>query len=431
MIKSNHTRFGFPVGYHDFHKKQIYNFQLNRWHSIGFARLEDMREAGGRITDFRDWKSVMTELADKALEEERYLNAAIYYRSAEFYIIKRCAEKEELYGKFSELFYKAVKGESFGRHDVPYKGSFLPAIQMPSAAGKAKDTIVLHGGFDSFMEEWFFWAKYLSQHGFDVIIFEGPGQGAAIKTYNLPFRIDWEKPVSALLDYFKLDDVTLYGLSMGGWFCLRAAAFESRVKRVIPSGHSIDYLSLYGPVMKAMHLFFFKHFRKMTDKMSLRSIEKEKGLEAWMIGNLMYITGSKTPMEALDIWLQLNTENEHSELVTQDVLYLHGQKDHFVFMKMYHMQMKALINTRSLTGRVFTEREQAQNHCQIGNVGLALDTVIQWIKEKKIGTAHRLVLKPRQSGAIPLVAFLSGDRVQDVHALRSRSGTQGRRSTRL
>ena len=32
----------FPVGYHKFHKKQFYNFQLNRWYSIGYTRFEDM-----------------------------------------------------------------------------------------------------------------------------------------------------------------------------------------------------------------------------------------------------------------------------------------------------------------------------------------------------------------------------------------------------
>ena len=115
---------------------------------------------------------------------------------------------------------------------------------------------------------------------------------------------------------------------MGGWLCLRAAAYEPRIKRVIPSGHSIDYLSLYGPLLKSMHLFFFKYFRSMTNKMSIKSIEKGKDLESWMIGNLMYLTDSKLPMDALDIWLQLNRENIHSELVKQDVLYLHGKNDH-------------------------------------------------------------------------------------------------------
>ena len=39
----------FPAKYYEFHKKQVYNFQLNRYYSLGFARYEDMKEAGKKI----------------------------------------------------------------------------------------------------------------------------------------------------------------------------------------------------------------------------------------------------------------------------------------------------------------------------------------------------------------------------------------------
>jgi hypothetical protein len=74
----------FPIGYHRFHKKQLFNFQLNRWYSLGYARLEDMEEAGKRIRSFSDWKIEMLKLAEKAVSEDRLINAAFYYRAAEF-----------------------------------------------------------------------------------------------------------------------------------------------------------------------------------------------------------------------------------------------------------------------------------------------------------------------------------------------------------
>lgn len=371
----------FTVGYHKFHKKQIYNFQLNRWHSMGFARFEDMKEAGQKIKTFADWKNEMIKLAEKAISEKRFLNAAIYYRSAEFYIINGDAEKEDLYKKFSDLFYQVVKNKNLERFKVPYKESFLPALKV-SAVKNKKGTIVLHGGFDSFVEEFYFMMKYLADHEYDVIAFEGPGQGAALKTYGIPFDFEWEKPTKAVLDYFNLNDVTLVGLSMGGWYCLRAAAFEPRIKRVIASGHSIDYMKSMPKVLYHMHLFFINRFRRFTNKMAVKSIKKGKGLEAWMMGNLMYITKAKTPLDAFDAWLQLNDKNIHSELVKQDVLYLTGRNDHFVPFKMHNMQLKALTNARSVSDVVFTKENHAQNHCQIGNIGLALDTMIKWIEEK-------------------------------------------------
>ena len=121
--------FKFPIGYHKFHKDQVYNFQLNRWYSIGFARYEDMKEAGQKISDFTDWKVEMIKLAEKAISEERFLNAAIYYRSAEFYIIKEDSEKENLYEKFSDLLYQVMKDENIEKFKVPYNDSFLPVLK--------------------------------------------------------------------------------------------------------------------------------------------------------------------------------------------------------------------------------------------------------------------------------------------------------------
>ena len=371
----------FPIGYHVFHKRQIFNFQLNRWYSIGFARYEDMKEVGQKINDFADWRVEMIKLAEKAISEERFLNAAIYYRSAEFYIINEDSEKEDLYKKYSDLFYQVTKGENFERIKVPYNKSCLPVLKVP-AQGENVGTIVMHGGFDSFIEEWYFMMKYLSNHGYEVIAFEGPGQGAALKTYGIPLDIEWEKPTKAVLDYFNLNNVTLWGLSMGGWYCLRAGAFENRIKRIIAAGHSIDYMKSMPKVLYDIHMLFLKKFRKFTNKMALKSLKKGKGLEAWMMGNLMYITKKATPLEAYDIFLQLNDKNIHSELVKQDVLFITGRNDHFVPYKMHDLQLKALINARSVTDIVFTKESQAQNHCQIGNIGLVLDTMIDWLDEK-------------------------------------------------
>ncbi|MBU4535639.1 MAG: hypothetical protein KKF16_07425 [Euryarchaeota archaeon] len=47
---------------------------------------------------------------------------------------------------------------------------------------------------------------------------------------------------------------------------------------------------------------------------------------------------------------------------------------------MHKKQIDALVNARSITNRVFTTEDQAQNHCQIRNTKLALDTMLEWLK---------------------------------------------------
>ena len=71
---------------------------------------------------------------------------------------------------------------------------------------------------------------------------------------------------------------------------------------------------------------------------------------------------------------------EHDDDVA--VLILTGAEDHFIPLKMHDMQVKALVNARSVTARVFTREDQAQNHCQVGNTGLALKVMADWVEQK-------------------------------------------------
>ena len=104
--------------------------------------------------------------------------------------------------------------------------------------------------------------------------------------------------------------------------------------------------------------------------------------ERWGINNLMYITKIPSPLEASKVLLRFNEQNLHLELVKQDVLILTGAEDHFIPLKMHYKQVNVLKNARSVTARIFTREEQGQNHCQVGNMGLALDVMLKWIDAK-------------------------------------------------
>lgn len=374
------SKFEFPVGYHKMNKTKIIDFQLNRWHSLGYARLEDMQEAGKNINKLDDWKEEMVRQAEKAVGENRMMNAAFYYRAAEFFTFPFDTDKIKLYDKFIDLFYGTVFAkEDLKRVLVPYEDAFLPAIHVP-AREEQKGTIVIHGGFDSFIEEFYSMAVYFSDYGYEVIMFEGPGQGGALKKYNIPLTYKWEKPVKAILDHFEVKDVTLLGISMGGWLCLRAAAFEPRIKRVIASSIAFDYMQIPPKAVASFARFLFR-FPKLLNHLSelkIRLLPQEK----WGIYNLMHITKKETPFDASQVILELNEKNLHSELIKQDVLILTGAEDHFIPIKMHYKQVAALKNAKSITEEIFTQESQGHNHCQVGNFGLAVETMRKWIEEK-------------------------------------------------
>ena len=61
------------------------------------------------------------------------------------------------------------------------------------------------------------------------------------------------------------------------------------------------------------------------------------------------------------------------------MLILGAAEDHFIDYHLVDREIAMLKNTKSLTFRLFTAKEDAQNHCNVGNGKLALDTICNWI----------------------------------------------------
>ena len=367
-----------PVGYFLFHKDAFINYQLNRWYSLGFTKKQDIEQVGVKAKTFTNYVNEFIRLAETAAEQNRLKNAAFYYRAAEFLVAPNDDKKLPLYNKFSETFYRAFAQDNIERVSVPYSGSYLPAMQLKPKTGSKKGTILACGGFDSFIEEFYCMWDFFAQAGFEVIAFEGPGQGAALRKYNLAFDHDWEKPTRAILDYFAVSDATMVGVSMGGYWCIRASAFEKRIKRVISFPPVYDWLEMANPFNRALVAWLIKRRTLMNFLVRLKMLN---GKLKHTINHALYISQKQDPIDAVLWLLAMNKNHVHSEGVDQDVLLLGGENDAFQSPKLLQMQRQALINARSVTVRIFKKEEHADQHCQVGNIGLALRVMLEWINK--------------------------------------------------
>ncbi len=119
------------------------------------------------------------------------------------------------------------------------------------------------GGYDSTAEELYFLngAAALAR-GYNVIAFDGPGQGGALIQRGLTLRPDWETVIAAVLDHVLTFDevdpsrVALIGLSLGAHLAPRAASVERRIAACIADCGSFDlyasFLSrLPGPLARS------------------------------------------------------------------------------------------------------------------------------------------------------------------------------------
>jgi pimeloyl-ACP methyl ester carboxylesterase len=219
--------------------------------------------------------------------------------------------------------------------------------------------------------------------GHRVIAFEGPGQGGPLEDRGLSMIPEWERPVAAVLDHYQLTDVTLIGESLGGGLVVRAAAFESRITRVVAMDILDDFFEVVArqigrgaaPVLRALLVV---RARGVVNAIARRAADR-KPVAAWGLRHGMHVTGTATPYDFLVSTTRFNTRRV-SRRVHADVLLLAGADDHYVPLTQLGRQAGNLVSARSVTTRIFTAAEQASNHCQVGNIGAAMRVIQAWLE---------------------------------------------------
>jgi alpha-beta hydrolase superfamily lysophospholipase len=380
----------FPVGYYPLHPNVSLNFQMNRfWGWVGDKQmLEELRAAGTRIASYDDWAREMFDLSDKALAAGRRLPAAYYAKMAIFFLDPSDPRVKPALQRFLDnvLAENGVTPED--HHLVPYKQTHLSAYRLTPA--QPRGTIVVFGGYDSYILEWLPAALALRDAGLDAVIFDGPGQGAVLDA-GTPMTPDWRLPAAAILEYFKLTDVTLMGFSLGGCLVIRAAAREPRISRVIAMDicTSLSEASTRGFGASGLSVIAANSGRIPAPVVNaaVAAAGKTDLLTDWVIAQGERVMGVATPADLFQAWREYRTDDV-SPLVIQDVLLMAGAKDHYIPLQMLPDQLMTLTAARSVTARVFSEAESAQNHCQIGNMGLALKVIFDWLDETGGRTAE-------------------------------------------
>lgn len=378
------------TGMHRLHAQADYNFQLNRLVNMDGADLETVKKVAAQIQDEASWKKVLLEQGEKELAQGHIVNAMAFYRMAEFYMDWKDPDGLAAWKKARELFF-IYYGSCFqGEHpiaeqlEVPYEGYAMPVLRL-NPKETAKGTIVMHGGFDSSYEEFFPAMLYLRQHGYRIYLFEGPGQGACIRLHGAPLIIEWEKPVMRITEYFDLQDVTLIGASLGGFYAPRAAAFDRRITKVVSWAQF--------PSLKMALNTGWKGMSAAMDIVSVlfgwaidlyyRANIKKGGRVILFLDTYYHRLGVRSFRELVKMLWKIDIR-PFGDKITQDVLIIGGSKDTMSYPTLIGRQMDITPNARSVSARLITEKEQGADHCNCGNQKLVMDTILLWLEGLRI-----------------------------------------------
>lgn len=365
--------------FQELHPDQTLNFMLNRM--AGDISHEEMREFSAPIEGLDAWCAAALSAGDKAETEGRHKEASAYYRGAEFFLTTEHSRKLDAFDRFMTNFEKANPEVSALRTEVPYQGGMLPVIDLP-AEGTEKDVIVGCSGFDGLIEEMLGSMRTLAKAGYRVILYAGPGQGAALRHAHLHMPREWEKPVATVLDHFDISTCTLLGLSLGGYLAPRAAAFEQRANRLIAWGPMFDF---FGCIAKRMGEESFEGLkglltageRDVVNELVGAMMETDSTAK-WAVLHGMHVSGTKDPF-SFYTWMSSMNLRDVADKITQDTLILGASHDHLVPVGQLWELSESLTSAKSVTARLFTEAEGAGQHCQVGNPDVAVQEILRWL----------------------------------------------------
>ena len=335
--------------------------------------------------DVQSWYTAWEATADRVLAlAERtqdslskggaYMRASTYQRTAEFLLPPDDPKRPESFAKTGSYFFKGLDtlGVRYERITVPYGAGSLRALYYAGPQGaETKPLIMFGGGFDSILEEYYpNFAEAALKRCYSVLTYEGPGQGEALRKYGLTYTAEWEKPVTAVLDEFlqthaKPSKIVLIGMSMGGYFAPRAAAFEERIDGVVAYDTCYDFGEVASPLLVAA-----------KNPLATKNI----GV-SWAYRNALWTMGTKDADETVKAFAAY-TLAPVADRIRQDVLILAGAEDHFIPFHQTADFEKALINARSVTKRIFDGPSGGAGHCQGGALALYHAAVFDWLLEK-------------------------------------------------
>jgi 2,6-dihydroxypseudooxynicotine hydrolase len=221
----------------------------------------DFVRTTSRIERWEDWLSAWSELAGEHLELARAAEAAGHRRSAgDAYLHAAvCLHFGKFVWVLDEAAHRATTERAIAalarahefldptaeRVEAPFEGAVLAGNLRRPAGADRPPLVLLIPGLDSTKEEFFHWENVFLVRGMATLSMDGPGQGES--GFSLTIRPDYEVAVAAMLDAISaradLDHarVGAAGVSLGGYYAPRAAAFESRLKAVAGISGPYDF----------------------------------------------------------------------------------------------------------------------------------------------------------------------------------------------
>jgi dienelactone hydrolase len=302
-------------------------------------------------------------------EGHKLLRGALYKLMAERIVRPSNPWKLELYREAAAMFRRGVeaRGDAAEYVEIRYQGTTLPSIFVKPRAKPPYPCVIHFNGFDWIKEfNYLNLAEEYGRRGIASLFCDQPGSGGALRLRKLPARIESEESASACVDYLETRDdidparIGIQGVSLGGYYAPRAAAFEKRLACCIAVGAFYDAI-------------------EVTQRRAKEG-EKYSSSVPDLNEQMMWVTGCDS-MEAVAGFLARITLKGVADKITCPLLVTHGGADRQIPVDHAQKTYDAAINSPIKKLVVLGPEDGGVEHCSIDNGPLIREIAADWIAD--------------------------------------------------
>ncbi|MGE4557542.1 MAG: alpha/beta hydrolase [Desulfovibrionaceae bacterium] len=375
--------------------------------ATGGSDLGELLTITGQVEDFdkKSWYGPWNAMARKLLAEgdsfataghaqsakEAYFRATNYFRSSEIFLPQDDPRKFQAWENGRGAFLKAaaLTGGNIEPVRIPYGKTTLPGYLVKAGRkGKKKPLLIIQTGLDGTAEDlYFILGAQAAKHGFNCLIFEGPGQGEAIHVHKLPFRHDWEKVLTPVVDFALTlpetdpDQLAVIGYSMGGYLVPRALAFEKRIRWGIVDGGVINsYEGVMSKFPKEVREGVGVSKRKdRVNQVTYEEMKKHPELSQF-INQMLWTFKAETPYD-LFVKLKKFDLGDLPGKIEAEMLVLNSSNDQVAGSNAQSKKFYNALKSKK-TYYEFTPEYGAQFHCQLGAPLVSSERIMNWLSDQ-------------------------------------------------
>jgi dipeptidyl aminopeptidase/acylaminoacyl peptidase len=336
-------------------------------------------DAEGTAAFRQTWVKMGDKLAELAEEDEekgrllsagdKLQRASMYYLTAERMLGHGDPTRTALYATFQSVFQRGLQLSKANatRVEIPYGDAHISGLYVRAEGVEGNAPLLVQvNGLDSTKEMKYFVGlpRWLAQRGVSSLVIDQPGTGEALRLHDMKAVYNSEQWASKVFDWLLTQDgidgsrIGLEGVSLGGYYCPRAVAFEPRFACGVVWGANHDWRDVQKRRMEREGDFPVPHY--------------------W--DHVRWVWGAKDNDEFMRI-----AENVHLDGVVEKIkvpfLVTHGEKDSQIPLKWAHRTYEQLVNSPRRELKIFTEREGGVQHSSFDNSANAGAYIADWVAE--------------------------------------------------